>query len=128
MRIAEAWEVGQKGLDNGVIFTIAPNERELRIETGYGLEGVLPDAIAARIIREQVTPEFRAGRMDAGVVAGVRAIESVTEGEQLPLPKSREVDLEQLRPWLKFAWLLFVLLILFEVIITIYQLAIGRHP
>jgi uncharacterized protein len=113
MRIAEAWKIGQKGLDNGVIFTIAPNERELRIEVGYGLEGVLPDAIAARIIREQVTPEFRAGRMDAGVVAGVRAIESVTEGEQLPLPKSREVDLEQLRPWLKLVWVLFILLILF---------------
>jgi len=110
MRIAEAWKVGQKGLDNGVILTVAPNEREVRIEVGYGLEGVLPDAIAARIIRERITPEFRAGRMDAGIAAGVQAIESVVEGEQLPLPQRGDGDL---RIWLKLAWILFVLLILF---------------
>ena len=67
MQVAEAWRIGQKGLDNGVILTVAPNERELRIEVGYGLEGVLPDAITARIIREQITPAFREGDMDGGV-------------------------------------------------------------
>jgi uncharacterized protein len=107
LRVAEAWKIGQKGLDNGVILTIAPNEREMRIEVGYGLEGVLPDAVAARIIRERITPEFRAGRMDAGIAAGVDAIEAVVEGEQLPLPQQPD-----LKVWIKLAWLVFVLLIL----------------
>jgi uncharacterized protein len=96
MQVAEAWRIGQKGSDNGVILTIAPNEREIRIEAGYGLEGVLPDAIAARIIREQITPAFRDGDMDGGVVAGVRAIMAVTEGEPMPLPARRR---EAPAPW-----------------------------
>ena len=105
MQIAEAWRIGQKGLDNGVILTIAPNERELRIEVGYGLEGVLPDAIAARI-RDQILASFREGRFDEGVVAGVGALMSVTQGEVLPLPKRRR----EAPPW--FATLLIVLLFL----------------
>jgi uncharacterized protein len=87
IELAQAWKVGQKGLDNGVILTIAPNERRVRIEVGYGLEGVLPDAIASRIIREQIAPAFQAGRMDDGVLAGVKAILSVIRGEVLPLPE-----------------------------------------
>jgi uncharacterized protein len=84
LRVAEAWKIGHKGLDNGVILTVAPSERAVRIEVGYGLEGVLPDAICARIIREQITPQFRAGQMEAGIVAGVDAIAAVTRGEVLP--------------------------------------------
>jgi uncharacterized protein len=112
MRVAEAWKIGQKGLDNGAILTVAPNEREMRIEVGYGLEGVLPDAVCARIIREVITPEFRAGRMDAGVIAGVAAIESVTRGEELPKPARRAPNIDAAH-WLWFAWLFFVLLVLF---------------
>ena len=86
IQIADAWKVGQKDLDNGVILTVAPNEHKLRIEVGYGLEGVLPDAIASRIIRDEITPRFRSGQMEAGIVSGVRAIEKVIAGEQLPVP------------------------------------------
>jgi len=111
MRVAEAWKIGRKSLDDGVMLTVAPNERELRIEVGYGLEGVLPDAIGARIIREQIAPEFRAGRMDAGVVAGVRAIEAVTEGEVLP--QRTGAQLGRFAVWFKIAWIVFVLLIIF---------------
>jgi uncharacterized protein len=85
---AEAWKIGQRNLDNGVILTVAPNERRLRIEVGYGLEGVLPDALAARIVRDVIVPEFQAGRPDQGVVAGTRAILAVVSGEVLPLPAS----------------------------------------
>jgi uncharacterized protein len=113
MRIAEAWKIGQKGLDNGVILTVAPKERELRIEVGYGLEGVLPDAIASRIIRERITPEFRAGRVDAGIEAGVAAIEAVVEGEQLPLPQHPDDGFRRYRTWFRIAWVLFLLLIVF---------------
>jgi len=105
VRIAEAWKIGQKGLDNGVILTVAPTEREVRIEVGYGLEGVLPDAVSARIIREQITPEFRAGNLEAGILAGVRAIESVTQGEELPRPKQHD--------WFKLGWIVLILLIIF---------------
>ncbi|HKC52471.1 MAG TPA: TPM domain-containing protein [Myxococcota bacterium] len=112
MRVAEAWKIGQKGLDDGVILTVAPNDREVRIEVGYGLEGVLPDAIGARIIREQIAPEFRAGRMDAGVVAGVRAIEAVTVGEVLPLPQRPGAQLGRYAAWIQIAWIVFILLII----------------
>jgi uncharacterized protein len=84
IRVAEAWKIGKKGFDNGAILVIAQKERKLRIEVGYGLEGVLPDAIASRIIREVIVPRFRDGDFSGGIVAGVNAILQVTKGEALP--------------------------------------------
>jgi uncharacterized protein len=84
IRVAEAWKIGKKGFDNGAILIIAQKERKLRIEVGYGLEGVLPDAIASRIIREVIVPRFRDGDFSGGIVAGVNAILQVTKGEHLP--------------------------------------------
>jgi uncharacterized protein len=84
IRVADAWKIGQKGFDNGAILLIAQKERKLRIEVGYGLEGVLPDAIASRIIREVIVPRFRDGDFSGGIVAGVNAILQVTKGEPLP--------------------------------------------
>jgi uncharacterized protein len=84
IRVADAWKIGQKGFDNGAILIIAQKERKLRIEVGYGLEGVLPDAIASRIIREVIVPRFRDGDFSGGIVAGVNAILQVTKGEPLP--------------------------------------------
>ncbi len=87
IRIAEAWKVGQKGLDNGVILTVAPRERDVRIEVGYGLEGVMPDAIAFRIIRDHILPQFRAGDFEAGILTGAGAIMKAASGEVLPVPE-----------------------------------------
>ena len=87
IRIAEAWKIGQKGLDNGAILTIAPQERDVRIEVGYGLEGVIPDAVALRIIRDHVLPQFRAGNLEAGILTGAQAIMQAASGEVLPLPE-----------------------------------------
>lgn len=84
IRVAESWKIGQKGFDNGAILLIAQKERKLRIEVGYGLEGVLPDAIASRIIREVIVPRFRANDYAGGIEAGVNAILQVTKGEPLP--------------------------------------------
>jgi uncharacterized protein len=84
IRVAEAWKIGKKGFDNGAILVIAQKEKQLRIEVGYGLEGVLPDAIASRIIREVIVPRFRDGDFSGGIVAGVSAILQVTKGEPLP--------------------------------------------
>jgi uncharacterized protein len=110
IRTAEAWKVGQANLDNGVILTVAPNERRVRIEVGYGLEGVLPDAIASRIVAEVILPEFRAGRMDRGVSAGTRAILEVISGEVLPRP-ARESRREA-PSWVVLLWIVFVVLML----------------
>ncbi len=84
IRVAEAWKIGKKGFDNGAILLIAQKEHKLRIEVGYGLEGVLPDAIASRIIREVIVPRFRDNDFSGGIVAGVNAILQVTKGEPLP--------------------------------------------
>lgn len=84
IRVAEAWKIGKKGFDNGAILLIARDDRKLRIEVGYGLEGVMPDAIASRIIREVITPRFRSGDFAGGIEAGVDTILTVTKGEKLP--------------------------------------------
>jgi len=88
MAVAEQWKVGHKGLDNGVILTIAPKERKLHIEVGYGLEGVVPDVIAKRIIEEVIEPEFRAGDFSSGIFLGVEHILAAASGEPAP-PRPR---------------------------------------
>jgi uncharacterized protein len=84
IRVAENWKIGLKGFDNGAILIVVPQERKLRIEVGYGLEGVLPDAIASRIIREIIVPEFRANNYVRGIEAGLDAILKAAQGEPLP--------------------------------------------
>jgi uncharacterized protein len=81
MRVAERWKIGRKGLDNGAILVIARDDRRVRIEVGYGLEGRLTDLTAGRIIRDRIVPEFRAGRFDQGVLNGVAALTEVVRGE-----------------------------------------------
>ena len=71
-RLFNEWGIGQRGKDNGVLILVAPSVREMRIEVGYGLEGVLPDGLAGQIIREQFVSAFREGNDQSGIVAGVR--------------------------------------------------------
>ena len=78
LRVAEQWKIGRKGQDNGALFLIAKNDRKMRIEVGYGLEGVLPDVTANRIIRENVAPAFREGKFAEGINAGVDRIIAAT--------------------------------------------------
>ncbi len=80
-QLGRAWGIGQKGKDNGVVLLVAPNERRVRIDVGYGLEGTLTDALSSLIIQNQILPRFREGDMSGGVEAGVDAIV-----EQLGLP------------------------------------------
>jgi uncharacterized protein len=86
IRVEDAWKLGRKGVDDGVYLVVAKNDRRVRIEVGYGLEGALPDAIASRIIAETITPRFKLGDYDGGVEAGVDQIISVVNGEPLPEP------------------------------------------
>ena len=80
LRVAEAWKIGQKGKDNGAVFLIAKNDKQMRIEVGYGLEGELTDVAARRIIGDTVAPLFSKGQFAAGINAGVDRIIAVVGG------------------------------------------------
>jgi uncharacterized protein len=73
VRVFESWKIGKRGEDNGLLMLLAVEERELRFETGYGLEGTLPDGLQSRIFREDMAPRFATGDFAAGIVAGVLA-------------------------------------------------------
>src|ERR1700712_686589 len=81
LRVAEAWKIGHKGSDNGALFLIAKNDKKMRIEVGYGLEGSLTDVTARRIIGDVVAPLFTQGQFAAGINAGVDQIIKVVGGE-----------------------------------------------
>lgn len=81
-RVFDAWKPGIKGRDNGVLLVVVPRDRVLRIHVGYGAEGVLPDALASRIVNEVIVPHLKTGNFDAAIEAGARAI--VAPLEQLP--------------------------------------------
>ena len=86
IRVVDAWKLGRKGVDDGVLLLIAKDDRKLRIEVGYGLEGALNDATAKRIVSEIIGPDFKRGEFYAGIDAGVDAIIKVVDGEPLPPP------------------------------------------
>ena len=87
IRVAEAWRLGRKGVDDGVLLLVAKDDRTLRIEVGYGLEGVIPDAVAKRVIEEIIMPRFRAGDFPGGIEAGADALVKLVQGEPLPPPR-----------------------------------------
>jgi uncharacterized protein len=89
IRVVDAWKLGRKGVDDGVLLLVARDDRRARIEVGYGLEGALPDATANRIIDEVLVPHFRAGDYYGGIDAAVDRIIGVIEGEPLPAPAAR---------------------------------------
>lgn len=86
IRVADQWKLGRKNVDDGALLLIAKNDHRLRIEVGRGLEGVLPDAIASRIIRQTITPALRQGDFYEAVSQGVDAMMKVINGEPLPPP------------------------------------------
>jgi uncharacterized protein len=90
IRVAEAWKIGRKKIDDGALLVVAKNDRKLRIEVGYGLEGALNDVTAKRIIDEIITPKFRNGDFAGGISDGVDRITGVIDGEPLPAPAPRQ--------------------------------------
>ncbi|TWA91040.1 TPM domain-containing protein [Bradyrhizobium stylosanthis] len=86
IRVAEAWKIGRKKIDDGAILVVAKNDRHLRIEVGYGLEGALTDVTSRRIIDEIITPKFRTGDFGGGISDGVDRMIKVIDGEPLPVP------------------------------------------
>ncbi|MBR1148817.1 YgcG family protein [Bradyrhizobium sp. AUGA SZCCT0431] len=87
LRVAEAWKIGRKKIDDGAVLVIAKNDRHLRIEVGYGLEGALTDVTTKRIIDEEVTPKFKSGDFAGGVSAGLNKMIRIIDGEKLPEPE-----------------------------------------
>jgi uncharacterized protein len=105
LRVAEAWKIGRKKIDDGAILVVAKEDRRLRIEVGYGLEGALTDVTAKRIIDEVITPKFRSGDFAGGISDGVNRILRVIDGEPLPAPVKPRQDsglLSQLDPFNPF--------------------------
>jgi uncharacterized protein len=88
VRVQEAWKLGRKGVDDGVLLVVAKDDRKLRFEIGYGLEGVLPDAAAKRIIEDDITPRFKQGDFYGGIRAGLDRVMRTIEGEPLPPPRA----------------------------------------
>jgi len=89
IRVAEAWKIGRKKIDDGALLVVAKDDRKLRIEVGYGLEGALTDVTSRRIIDEIITPKFKNGDFAGGISAGVDRIIGVIDGEPLPAPPPR---------------------------------------
>ena len=87
VRVFQTWKLGRKGVDDGVLFVVARQERRMRIEVGYGLEDRLTDARSRQILDDIVRPHFRAGNFAAGIEAGVDAIVAAIQGAPLPAPR-----------------------------------------
>ncbi|WP_315787054.1 MULTISPECIES: YgcG family protein [unclassified Bradyrhizobium] len=100
IRVAEAWKIGRRKVDDGALLVIAKNDRKLRIEVGYGLEGSLTDVTARRIIDEVITPKFRSGDFAGGIDAGIDRIIGVINGETLPVPQPQashgDIDMDSI--------------------------------
>ena len=90
LRVVDQWKLGREKVDDGVLLIIAKNDRKMRVEVGYGLEGAITDISAGRIIKEYITPEFRQGRFYEGVLAGTGQISKLIKGEPLPAPSTSQ--------------------------------------
>lgn len=86
VRAFDQWKVGRKGVDDGVLLVVAKDDRRVRIEVGYGLEGAIPDATSARVIQEYLVPKFRAGDYAGGITDASGALVKLIDGEPLPAP------------------------------------------
>lgn len=92
-KLFQEWGIGKKGADNGALLLVAIEDRKLRIETGYGLEPTLTDAVSSRIIRNTITPQFKEGKYPEGIAGGVEQMIAATKGEALALAP------ESTKPW-----------------------------
>ncbi len=124
IRVAEQWKIGRKRVDDGVILVVAKDDRAVRLEVGYGLEGAIPDAIAKRVVEEQIIPRFRQGDYYGGIRAGTSAVMKLIEGEKLPAPTkgAAQPSGEHLQ-WL--IWVLFALVVFGSAVRAIFGRVFG---
>ena len=123
LRVVDQWKLGRKKVDDGALLVVAKNDRTLRIEVGYGLEGALTDATSQRIISETITPRVKEGDFYGGISAGVDQMIRVVDGEPLPAPSGKAagsmVGIQQYVP---------VILILVLVAGGLFRAVLGRFP
>lgn len=112
-RLFEKWGVGKAGADNGLLLLFVLDQRAITIETGYGLEGVFPDAIANRVLDENILPEFRKGDYDAGFVSGVERISSILRKEPVAVPEKTPVNYGVILPVVIAAYIILLLIAFF---------------
>jgi uncharacterized protein len=123
IRVVEKWKLGRKGADDGALLIIAKDDRTMRIEVGYGLEGVLTDAMSKRIISDDIVPRFKQGDFYGGVTTGVERIMSVINGEQLPPPRrARDGGADPVRQFMP------LILVLTVVLGGLLRSFLGRGP
>ncbi|HMW56438.1 MAG TPA: TPM domain-containing protein [Accumulibacter sp.] len=125
LRVVESWELGRRGVDDGALLLIAKDDRKLRIEVGYGLEGALNDATAKRIISETIAPRFKRGDFYGGIDAGIAAMMQVIAGEALPpaarIEGARRADVDD-----HFEMLLLIGFVLVFVVGGVLRAIFGR--
>ena len=129
IRVAEKWQIGRKGKDNGALFLVAKNDKKMRIDVGYGLEGVLTDATSRRIIAESVAPLFREGKFAAGIDAGVdRIITTVADGKPLPPREASNVNAKPSSSGrhFDFGTMLLILFIIVPIVGRVLRSIFGR--
>jgi|KBSSwiStaDraftv2_1062776.scaffolds.fasta_scaffold411528_1 uncharacterized protein len=97
IRVADAWKIGRKAVNDGVLIVVAKSDRAMRLEVGYGLEGAIPDAVAKRLIDEVFIPGFRDGKFYEGLNAGIDRLIKVIDGEPLPEPATPSAGKGNLR-------------------------------
>jgi len=117
IRLAQAWRIGQKSLDNGVIFLVFVDDKKMRLEVGYGLESKLTDALSSQILRQVVAPRFREGKIGEGIAAGLDAIEQVIAGTYQAAPGAQARPAQGRSP--------FALVLLAIVVIGIFSIVIS---
>jgi uncharacterized protein len=109
LRVAEAWKIGRKKIDDGALLVVAKNDRHLRIEVGYGLEGALTDVTTKRIIDEVITPKFKSGDFAGGISSGIDRLISLINGEKLPEPAPAHWEGERFFEEFNPFWIMFAL-------------------
>jgi uncharacterized protein len=119
IRLAEKWKMGQAGKNNGVIFLIVKNDRKIRLEVGYGLEGALPDALAGSIIRSDIAPPFRTGQFYRGIDAGLTAMMNATKGEYKASSGQKRNS--------SASWVVLLPIVLFFGFVILHSFARRRH-
>ena len=120
LRVAEQWQLGRKKVDDGAILVIAKNDRTVRIEVGYGLEGALNDAACKRIIEEVITPKFRQQKFALGISEGVQRMMGIVDGEALPAVAAHKSS----DPWSQLTWIIAAGAVLGFVL----RAVLGRFP
>lgn len=126
-QLGRHWGIGQKDRNNGVLLIVAPNERKVRIEVGYGLEDRLTDAVSKLIIERDIIPEFRAGRMEDGILAGARRIVSVLDGG-VPPSKPTRISYSNVNSMMAIIWICLFILIAASQFNLIYRSHPRRQP